>query len=63
MTRFSLYCIAIRQIFANTHPPRINIMTPFEYVTVAIAAAAIVTRIVMFVRTPSAKGTRTKAAA
>jgi hypothetical protein len=38
-------------------------MTPFEYVTVAIAAAAIVTRIVMFVRTPSAKGTRTKAAA
>jgi hypothetical protein len=29
------------------------IMTPFEYLTVAISAAAIVTRIVMFVRNPS----------
>ena len=28
-------------------------MSPIEYVTVAISAAAIVTRIVMFVRTPS----------
>lgn len=28
-------------------------MTPIEYVTVAISAAAIVTRIVMFVRNPS----------
>ncbi|WP_255486921.1 hypothetical protein [Massilia forsythiae] len=29
-------------------------MTPIEYVTVAISALAIVTRIVMFVRNPSA---------
>jgi len=28
-------------------------MTPIEYVTIAIAAAAVVTRIVMFVRNPS----------
>jgi len=28
-------------------------MTPIEYLTVAISAAAIVTRIVMFVRNPS----------
>jgi len=28
-------------------------MTPFEYLTVALAAAAVVTRIVMFVRNPS----------
>jgi hypothetical protein len=27
-------------------------MTPIEYVTIAIAAAAVVTRIVMFVRNP-----------
>jgi len=30
-----------------------NIMTPIEYLTVAISAAAIVARIVMFVRNPS----------
>jgi hypothetical protein len=29
-------------------------MTPVEYVTVAISALAIVTRIVMFIRNPSA---------
>ncbi len=28
-------------------------MTPIEYLTVAIAAAAVVTRIVLFVRNPS----------
>jgi hypothetical protein len=28
-------------------------MTPIEYVTVAISAAAIVTRIVMFIRNPT----------
>lgn len=28
-------------------------MTPIEYVTVAIAAAAVITRIVIFVRNPS----------
>lgn len=28
-------------------------MTPIDYVTIAIAAAAVVTRIVMFVRNPS----------
>jgi len=28
-------------------------MTPFEYLTIAISAAAIVTRIVMFVRNPT----------
>jgi len=28
-------------------------MTPFEYLTIAISVAAIVTRIVMFIRNPS----------
>ena len=28
-------------------------MTPFEYLTIGISAAAIVTRIVMFIRNPS----------
>ena len=51
MTRVSLYCIATQ--LTNSAKSKETIMTPIEYLTVAISAVAIVARIAIFVRNPS----------